>query len=46
MIANTQIPLVSFIVTTYNLPIEYIKVLQEEKMKKLQERVAAQQTEF
>lgn len=25
MIANTQIPLVSFIVTTYNLPIEYIK---------------------
>ena len=28
------------------VPIEYIKVLQEEKMKKLQERVAAQQTEF
>lgn len=25
MIANTQIPLVSFIVTTYNLPTEYLK---------------------
>ena len=28
------------------VPIEYIKVLQEEKMKKLQEKVAAVQTEF
>ena len=24
MIANTQIPLVSFIITTYNLPLEYL----------------------